>query len=862
MIKQDPPKWPLRFLRWFCREEYLDEIEGDLVELFEKRCEKSPRKAKWRFVWDVLKSFRIRNIKPIQRSQNANTIAMLQHTLLLALRNFKKYKNAFLINLIGLTSGLACALLIFLWVSDELAVDKFHENDERLYQVMENSEQAQVLLTSSATSGPMASSMVREIPEIEYSSTSWSAGNVVLSAGGNIMKASGKYVSNDFFKMFSFKVVQGDKNSLLTDKSSMVISEELALKLFNTLENVVGREVELRHERRFRVSGVFETVPRSSSLKFDFVLPYEVYSSAYNWINSWNSTGPQAYVLLKEQASPDNVNEALVDFVVEKTEGNVKNRIPFIVKFSDGYLYGNYQNGVQNGGRIDYVNLFSVVAIFILLIACINFMNLSTAKASRRIKEVGVKKAVGASRISLIGQYFGESFLMVVLSLLVAMAVVWVLLPQFNEVTGKNLTLVMGGDMLTAILFITFVTGLLSGSYPALYLSGFNPASVLRGGLKGSVGELWVRKGLVIFQFTLSIMLITSVLVVYKQIEFLQTKNLGYERDNLISIRKEGKLSNSAHAESFLGQLRNIPGVKAASGISSSLTRGNYGTFDIVWPGKNLEDMTEFENISVDYGMIEALGTDIKDGRSFSKEYGADSAKIIFNETAIQFMGMQDPVGKTIRLFGQEMQIIGVVKDFHFESLHETIKPLFFRLSPENAYTLMAKMESGKEAQTLQDIQALYEEFNPGFPFEYQFVDEKYQALYAAEQRVSLLSRYFAALAILISCLGLFGLAAFSAERPKKEIGIRKILGAKNSAIVRILSVDFTKMVVLAIAVALPVSYFLANSWLQAFAFRIELEWWHFAVAGISALFVAWLTVGIQTMKAARVSPVNSLRTE
>ncbi len=790
---------------------------------------------------------------------------MLRHTFLLIYRNFRRFRSTFYINLIGLSSGLACALLIFLWVNDELSVDKFHERDAQLYQVMENQNQVDNIVTQGATPGLLAESLADEMPEVEYAAAVAPAewfGNFTLSVGEKNVKAPGQFAGKDFFTIFSYNLVQGKESQVLADKNAIAISESLAQRLFGTTENVVGKTLDwhiLQFTQPVIVSGVFTDIPTNATVRPDFVLSFEAFKEVNPGVLSWGNNGPHTFVVLREDTDVAAFDEKIEHYLNGKYQED-DYRTLFVRSYSDGYLYGTYENGAPVGGRIEYVRMFSIIALFILVIACINFMNLSTAKASRRVKEVGIKKAVGASRSTLITQYLSESFLMAFLSLLTAIVLVGLLLPQFNVITGKQLSLDFTAPLAWSFLGITLLTGLLAGSYPALYLSGFNPVAVLKGRLNSSVGELWARKGLVVFQFALSVILIVSVWVVYRQIDFVQHRNLGYDKDNLISFPMEGSVAENP--ETFLAEVKRIPGVVNAASMQQTVVGNDNTTVGLGWEGNDPDNVVEFWNFSVGYGTIETLGLEMVEGRSFSRTFSTDSTAIIFNETAIALMGLTDPIGATVNLWGKDRQIVGVVKDFHFESLHQAVKPAFLKPDFEFAMNIIARLEAGKERETLAQLQDFYQTFNPGYSFDYQFVDADYQALYAAEQRVSTLSKYFAGLAILISCLGLFGLAAFTAERRLKEIGIRKILGASNFGIVRLLSSDFTKMVLVAIALALPISYLVARWWLQDFAFSIALQWWYFAGAGLVALLVAWITVGLQTVKAARVNPAECLRAE
>lgn len=786
---------------------------------------------------------------------------MIQHNLLLIYRNFKRFKTTFFINLIGLSTGLACTLLIYLWVNDELKMDKFHAKDDRLFQVMEHQQHSGDVRVTDSTPWLLADALDEEIPEVEYAvvatPTYWSS-RQTLSTDNNPVKANGKYASKDFFNIFSYRLIHGKADDVLSDKSSIVISEDLARKLFNTAEAALGKTIVYQQDQLFKVSGVFEDLPSNSSEYFDFVLPYQLLTDQFPQVTDWGNSGPQTFVVLRGAKDLAAFNQKIAKLISTKHEDT--HRTLFATKYSDAYLFGNYENGVQSGGRVEYVTLFSIVALFILIIACINFMNLSTAKAASRIKEVGIKKVVGARRRTLVVQYLAESMLMTLFAVAMAILFVDILLPKFNEITAKDLSMNFVTEFSIFVAAIMLFTGFVAGSYPALYLSGFQPAAVLKGRLSTSFGELWARKGLVVFQFTLSIVLIVSVLVIYDQIQFVQQKNLGYDKDNVIYFPNEGR--TKSNLETFLSEMNKIPGVVKASSIGQSMI-GDGNTTEIQWEGMDPQVKIPFAIRPLNYDIIEMLDLEILEGRSFSRSFSTDTSAVIFNEAGIAAMGMNDPVGKEISFEGGErFKIIGVVKDFHYTSLRFKVDPLFFVLKPQYTETIMARLAAGREQETIARIRDFYKDFNPGFTLDYRFLDQDYQALYGAEVRVGVLSRYFAAIAIVISCLGLFGLAAFTAERRRKEIGIRKVLGSSEFGIVSLLSGDFSRLVMIAVAIAIPLSYILTRRWLDSFVFRIPLEWWYFFTAGTVALLVAWLTVSAQAVRAARVNPTQCLRDE
>lgn len=859
-----PPKLAERFLLWFLRDDLAEEVLGDLEEKYcRTAAQRSVLRAKlgyWYQVFHYLRPFAIRSIR-----SNSNPFIMYHHNFKLAYRSFIKYKSSFIINLIGLTSGLACAILIFLWVADEVSVDKFHKKDQQLYQVFLNHEENGQIRTGPDTQGLLAEAMEAEVPEVimavEDTQPEWFANNFAISNGKEVIKAQGKFSGSDYFNLFSYKFRYGNPKEALKDKRSIVISESLALKLFGTT-NAIGKTAEwhlLHLKDQALITGVFEDLPTNSSQQFEFILPFSIYKEIVGDGMHWGNFNAFTYFELADGTNIDQFNEKMKNFIKQKAERS--NVTLFAGKFSNNYLYGSHENGVQSGGRITYVSLFSIIAIFVLVIACINFMNLTTARASRRLKEIGIKKTLGARRAGLIIQYMGEAILITVFALTLAFMLVFMVLPEFNELAGKHLSLQFTPNLIIAAVSITIFTGLLAGSYPALYLSGFEPGNILKGKLNTSFGELWTRKGLVVFQFALSIIMIVCVLVVHRQMQFIQTKSLGYDREHIIKIPVEGKAVKNM--ESFFAELKNVSGVVNATGSTHAIVEGGSYTTGVSWEGKDPDVAVRFEQARVHYDFFETLGIEVLRGRSFSPDFGDENSKIMFNEAAIEVMGIKDPIGKSVVMWGNEKEIIGIVKDFHYATLHNKVEPMLFHFNDnEFLQTAFVKIESENIRKSISNIQSFYKNFNPGYTLEYEFLDQNYQAQYIAEERVAVLSRYFAGIAIIISCLGLFGLATFTAERRQKEIGVRKILGAGNYRIITLLTNDFTRMVIIAICMALPISYILTQNWLNSFAYRINLEWWLFAIAGIAALIIAWLTISIQIVKAANINPVECLRDE
>jgi len=792
---------------------------------------------------------------------------MLRNAFKIAWRHLLKDRQFTLLNGIGLSTGLACTIFICLWVWDEWQTDRFHQYDSRLFQVMINERNGDQVATSTGTDGALGNALARQMPEVEYAVTTTPANwfqQFNVSYKENTVGATGNFVSSDFFRIFSYRLIEGTPAGVLADKNAIVISASLARRLFNTTTHVTGRTLEwkwLNFNRQCVISGVYEDMPARASERFDFVLSFEAWKDIVPVSGQLvTGSGPfNTYVVLKKGMTAAQLDKKLHTYVREtlKTDGMQL----FLRRFSDGYLFGKYDNGIQAGGRISYVKLFSLIALFILLLACINFMNLSTAKVSGRMKEIGVRKTLGAGRGTFILQFLGESLMMTILSLLGALLLVVLLLPQFNSLSGKTLSLQWDTGFILAVAAITLLTSFMAGSYPALYLSRLQPVNTLKGKTDASGSSLWARKGLVIFQFTISVGFIIAVLVVNKQVRFVETKQPGYDKDNVICFEMKGQVAT--HYSSFLSALKNIPGVVNASSIEQQIIiPAHMPSAGVNWDGKNLDGAIRFYQLPVNFDLIETLDMQMAAGRPFSAAYRTDSTAIVLNEAAVKVMGLSNPVGKEINVYNKPRHIVGVVKNFHFNSLHETIQPFIFRLAPSETLMIMARIAKGQERATIERISNFYKRFNPGYVFDYTFLDASYQRQYTAEKLVASLSQYFTGLAILISCLGLFGLTAFTAERRRKEIGIRKVLGATVSDVVWMLSLDFLKLVLVAVGIAFPLSAWVMENWLNDFAYRVNIGAPVFLGAGAAVLVITLLTISFQAMKAGLTNPVKSLKME
>lgn len=786
---------------------------------------------------------------------------MLSHYLLLAIRNFKKFKSIFLINLLGLSLGLTTVILIAMWVKDELSINRYHANSDRIYAVMTNHDNAGGIVTWGVTPAEMAEAMKAELPQVELAAgVSPFIKGMIFDSGTDKLDAEGLFVDQDYLDMFSHEFIIGNRSKALLGINAISLSESMAKNLFGSPENAMGKSLKWQvfdFSNEVEVTGVYRDFGSLDVEKPEFLMAFPFFKAMLGDGAHWDNFNTSTVVLLREGTDETAFNTQIASFIKDRAKGS--NVTPFVQLYADTYLYGTYEGGKVAGGRINYVWIFSGIALFILLIACINFMNLTTARSMARAKEIGVKKSMGASRMGIFGQFMVESLLLTLFALVIALIAVSVLQPVFNKVTLKELSLSLGMEEILILVGFWAITSLVAGIYPSLYLSKFKPVQIMKNNLKGSFGELLARKGLVVFQFMISMLLIIGVVVIGKQMNYIQNQNLGYNQSHLLKIPAES--IPAAQMNTVLDQVKEVAGVENASSLAHPLVGLSSSTIGLTWEGKNPDEQVKFENISVNMGLIETMDFELVEGRSFSPEFGEENTKIILNEAAVRTIGFENPIGQIVNLWGNDMEVIGVVKNFHFESLKETVKPAFIKYDPGFAQNIMVRINTADQQRTIAGITQVFQTVL-GQKTEIAFMDESYQTLYIQEQRVSVLSEYFGVIAIFLSCLGLFGLAAFTAESRKKEIGVRKVLGASMTGILNLITLDFIKLVLISVVIALPLGWHFANSWLETYAFQTKLSWWIFAGSGLVLLVIAIMTVGYQAYKAASSNPVISLRSE
>lgn len=792
---------------------------------------------------------------------------MITNYLKIAWRTLVRNKRFSLINIFGLTLGITCSILILLWVQDERRIDAFHKNGPDLYQVYERNYYDGKVEAGYATQGLLADDLKRVIPEVRYA-----AGMEFAAAPGTkntlavdnkikVIKMSGFFAGADFFRMFSYPLLQGRPENALQSPNTIAISRRAAEEFFGSPEQAMGNTIRFDNTEALQVTAVFENLPSYSSQQFDFLRTWTDFVKQNDWVHHWGDQSPSSFIQLQAGTDPAKVEAKIKDFVYRYMPKHPDSRLELALQpYPEKYLHSKLKDGKVDGGRIEYVRLFTVIAAFILLIACINFMNLATAQSVKRAKEVGLRKVIGALRSSLISQFMGEALLLTFFSIIIALALTGILLPFFNQLTGKQLILpVAQPSFWLALSGLLLVTGFVAGSYPALFLSSLRPVKVLKGQLKFGERSTFFRKGLVVFQFMLSMILIVGVIVIYRQVNYIQTHNIGYDRGNLVYIPIEGELATKYAL--FKEEATGLPGVEDVSKMRNSPTIIEHHTGSISWPGKAPNIQAPFADGVVGYDFVKTMKLQLKEGRDFSRDYSVDSTGFLLNETAVQRIGWKEPVGQVMSWGGRKGRVIGVIRDFHFASLHQAIEPLIIRLDENwNWGTILVRTRAGRTKDAITGLEKLCKNINPKFPFTYQFSDEEFARLYQSEAMINQLAGCFAILAILISCLGLFGLAAFTAAQRTREIGVRKVLGATVPGITAMLSGDFLRLVMLAILVAFPVSWLIMDHWLEQFAYKTHIDWWIFVLAGGTMLLIALATVSYQSIRAALANPVKSLR--
>ncbi len=859
-LNRKAPESGLKILGLFLPAPEAESIAGDFNELFEDLIMEKGRIYCLLWYWYQI----IRSIfSYLTVSFNWSKI-MYRNYLKIAFRNIKNCKAYSFINITGLAIGIACCILILLWVQYELSYDSFHENSDLLYRVTQENY--------SVTCAPLARALKDEVPEVVMSTRYRPIGKRLVKYEESAFTGDRFcLVDCDFYSMFSFTLLSGDRDTIFEDPFSIVLTKDTAEKIFGT-EDPVGKILNVENRFNFTVTGVLDSLPRNSHIQFEILARFDFLNKLWGEnMNAWESNSHLTYIQLHENSDPStalaNINST---YLRHLPTANSKLRL---FSVSEIYLSKMSQWIDIEPGSITYVIVFSIIAFFILIIACINFMNLSTARSIKRAKEAGVRKAVGARKSDLIKQFYGESIISTVLAFLLSILLIFASLPVFNNLSGKEFTpgSLMNFYIIAGIFLLALFTGILSGSYPAVYLSSFKPAHVLKTSPGGSIaGRSSIRKVLVVTQFTLTIVLITGTTVIYRQLDYIKNQELGYDRENIICLPVTYSLLRQI---SSAGQeLVKNPDILNVS-ISATLPGFRETTTSkITWEEKNPDEMVSFESIIADLEFLKTYNLKIIEGRYFTRDYPTElRGGVVVNETAVKAMGIvgESPIGMELsNLPGSssyhtdKMRIIGVVKDFHSRSFHHPISPLIIMYTPYANDNLSIRIREGKTAETLLFLDDIWKRFVPDYPFEYRFFDERLYDLYKAEDRMGRLFNYFAILAIFITCLGLLGLSSFVTQQRTKEIGIRKTFGATNSGILILISREFLVLIGIAVIIATPLSYYLTGKWLQRFAYRSDLVLWIFIGAGLITILIAFLTISFQTIKAAQTNPVNSLRYE
>ena len=783
---------------------------------------------------------------------------MLKNYLKIALRNLMRQKVFSLINIVGMAIGLACGILLSLWIFDEISFDKFHENGENIYRILENQSYSSQSMQVAVTPVPLAESIKGDFPEIvgatRYNDSYAQDFKVDDKVFSEIM---GAFTDEDFLKMFSFPIIKGDQEPL-SSKNSIVITEGTAKKLFKD-EEALGRNISL-YDNNFEITAIIQNVPENSNISFDYLLPFQIMVDRNPDINEWGSNSIYTYIQLADKTSQQQFSEKIQMYLKEQSEG----------ASSELYLQPIFQTHLHSvglvadmGGMGDfrYIILFSIISIFIIVISSVNFISLTTARYTKRAKEVGLRKVVGSQRSQLIWQFLGESMILLLISLVIGLVMVELFLPAFNNIAAKDLSLMylLNPTMLSGLIVFVLIIGFLTGIYPAFLLSSFKPVTALKGSqISGSKGSLF-RKVMVVTQWSLSIILIIGTLMISKQLKFMKNKKLGFEKEQIVYTDIRGFDKYDELKEELLKNPE-VESVSATMALPHRIMNSMSGS---VWEGKPEDDTFLVHYNIVNYDFIETFEIEMAEGRSFSEEFSDETNfGFVLNQEAIRQMGLVDPIDTKFSAWGMEGKIIGVMKDFHFKSLHDPIEPMLFLLIKEYAETLVVRINGADTENTISYLEQTLTKFDPEKKHEFRFFDEQYEAMYRAEQQMEIILKIFTAFAIFVACLGLFGLSTFMTQQRTKEIGIRKVLGADVPNIIFTLSKDFTKWIIIANIIACPLAYYIINKLLQNFAYRIDMGTGVFAVTIVSSILIAIVTISFQTIRAASSNPVDALKYE
>ena len=782
-------------------------------------------------------------------------------------RGLSRSKGYSLLNITGLAIGITSAALIFLWAEDELNYDAVFPNKDYIYNIPTNQDYNGKIYTFNATPGILIPTLKEEVPGIEYA-TRFNESTQLMSVNDKALYKSGAYVDLDFFKMFSLHFIAGSIDNLANDINAIAITQKTANQLFGTDKNLVGKSIVLNNGQAHSVGGVIEDLPENVSLKFDWLGNYKAFEKGKEFLKMWGSNSTASYVQLNKNADVAAIDSE-VRKVIPKNKGGEESIYGFLDSMKNWHLY-SHKNGEKVVGQIVYVRLMMWIALIILIIACINFMNLATARSTKRAGEVGIRKVLGSKRKQLIVQFITEALIITSVAAIISIILLYLSLPYFNSIIGKDLTVGLGNPIHIATLVgIVLCCGVLAGSYPAFYLSSFIPAIVLKGGRSKKGGAAFIRNGLVVIQFSASIVLIIATIIIYSQIQYVKNRDIGFNRSNLVAIDLQGEAAKSSNA--IEKEMADSHMVKNAGVISYNLMHGGWNGSGFEWEGKP-EDFNPLISFrSIDAGFIPSVGMEIVEGRNFYDNpvqdgYGdslASNFKVIITQSFADMLGKGSAIGKIIRNSDETYEVAGVVKNVQYGSMYSKSDPILFFNNPQMASLLYARInENAPRDKALSSLEAIMRKFSPAFPFEYKFVEDTFNAKFRSEQFLERLAKWFAFIAILISCFGLFGLAAYTAEQRNKEIGIRKVLGASIGNVVHLLSSDFLKLVLIAIVLAIPLAWILMGNWLEKFSYRVSLSWWMFGLAALLALVIALATVSFQSIKAALTNPTKSLRNE